>query len=94
MAWFRTMQTMFIQVEIPTTWRVSHSNGAACPPQRLLIGWGANRFGLNLIFAEKGLYENRVPEVSLAQILRHPRYSERLALFEGMKGFPYVTPDP
>jgi Putative transposase len=54
-------------------WRVSHSNGPACPPQRLPIGWGANRFGLNLIFAEKGLYENRVPEVSLAQILRHPQ---------------------
>jgi hypothetical protein len=33
---------------------------------------GANRFGFNLIFAEKCLYEDRVPEVSLAQILRHP----------------------
>ena len=33
---------------------------------------GANRFGFNLIFAKKCLYEDRVPEVSLAQILRHP----------------------
>jgi len=71
MAWLRTMQTMFIQVEIPTTWRVSvtmvrlaHRKG-----YRLV---GANRFGFNLIFAEKCLYEDRVPEVSLAQILRHP----------------------
>jgi hypothetical protein len=55
---------------------------------------GANRFGFNLIFAKRGMHEDRVPTVPLEQILQHPRYAERLALFEGVKSLPYVTPDP
>ena len=55
---------------------------------------GANRFGFNLIFARKGIFEDRVPEVSLESVLQHPRYAERLSLFEAVKNFPYVAPDP
>lgn len=55
---------------------------------------GSNRFGFNLIFAKRGLFEGRVPEVSLESVLQHPRYIERLSLFEAVKDFPYVTPDP
>ena len=55
---------------------------------------GANQYGFNLIFVRKGLFEERVREVSLEHVLRHPRYFERLARFEAVKHFPYVTADP
>ncbi len=55
---------------------------------------GANRFGFNLIFARNDLPESCVPEVPLESVLQHPRFAERLSLFNETSGFAYVTPDP
>lgn len=54
---------------------------------------GANRYGFNLIFVKRGLHEDRVPEVSLESVLRHPRYRARLNRFEAIKDWKYETPD-
>ena len=54
---------------------------------------GANRYGFNLIFVKRGLHEDRVPEVSLEAVLRHPRYFARLDRFEAIKDWKYETPD-
>jgi hypothetical protein len=54
---------------------------------------GANRYGFNLIFVKRGLHEDRVPEVSLESVLRHPRYFARLDRFEAIKDWTYETPD-
>ena len=50
---------------------------------------GANRFGFNLIFVRNDLYPDRVPAVPLESVMRHPRYAERLALFEPIKDWEY-----
>ena len=54
---------------------------------------GANRYGFNLFFVRQGLYENRVPEVTLESILRHPRHLARLDRFDAVKDWDYVTPE-
>jgi hypothetical protein len=54
---------------------------------------GANRYGFNLIFVKKGLHEERVPEVSLDSVLKHPRYFARLNRFEPIKDWKYETPE-
>jgi hypothetical protein len=53
---------------------------------------GANRYGFNLIFVKRGLHENRVPQVGLESVLRHPRYFARLDRFEAIKHWKYDTP--
>jgi hypothetical protein len=53
---------------------------------------GANRYGFNTVYVKRGVFEHRVPEVSLDAILQHPRYFERLALFESIKDWDYVQP--
>jgi hypothetical protein len=50
---------------------------------------GANRFGFNLIFVRNDLYPDRVPAVPLESVMRHPRYAERLVLFEPIKDWEY-----
>ena len=54
---------------------------------------GANRYGFNLIFVKRGLHEDRVAEVTLESVLRHPRYLARLDRFEAIKDWKYETPD-
>jgi hypothetical protein len=54
---------------------------------------GANRYGFNLIFVKRGLHEDRVPEVGLESVLRHPRYFARLDRFDAIKDWKYETPD-
>lgn len=51
---------------------------------------GANRFGFNFIFVRNDVYPHRVPEVPLESVLRHPRYAERLKLFEPIKDWEYA----
>jgi hypothetical protein len=52
---------------------------------------GANRYGFNLIFVRNDIYPDRVPAVPLETVIRHPRYAERLALFEPIKSWDYTT---
>jgi hypothetical protein len=52
---------------------------------------GANRFGFNLIFVRNDVFPDRVPAVPLESVLRHPRYAERLKLYEPIKNWEYVA---
>lgn len=54
---------------------------------------GANRYGFNLFFVKRGLYDDRVPEVSVESVLEHPRYFARLSRFDAVRDLAYVTPD-
>jgi hypothetical protein len=54
---------------------------------------GANRYGFNLIFVKRGLHEDRVAQVSLESVLRHPRYLARLDRFDAIKDWKYETPE-
>ncbi len=54
---------------------------------------GSNRYGFNLFFVKNGVYEDRVPEVSLESVLQHPRHLSRLDRFEAIKDWEYVTPE-
>jgi hypothetical protein len=51
---------------------------------------GANRYGFNTLYVRRGLHEDRVPEVSLEDIMIHPRYFDRLRLFDPIKEWEYV----
>jgi hypothetical protein len=51
---------------------------------------GANRFGFNLIFVRNDVHPDRVPEVPLELVLRHPRYGGRLKLYEPIEDWEYV----
>lgn len=52
---------------------------------------GANRYGFNLFFVKNELFPDRVPEVQVGSILRHPRYYERLKLTEPVKDWEFVS---
>jgi hypothetical protein len=52
---------------------------------------GANRYGFNLFFVKNEIFPERVPEVSVGSILRHPRYFERLKLSEPLKDWDFVS---
>lgn len=51
---------------------------------------GANRFGFNVIFVRNEVFPDRVPAVPLESVLTHPRYAERLRLFDEISGWDYV----
>lgn len=51
---------------------------------------GANRFGFNLVFVRNDIFPDRVPAIPLEFVLRHPRHTERLKLFEPIKNRKYV----
>jgi hypothetical protein len=51
---------------------------------------GANRYGFNFIFVKRDLFPERVPEVDVTTVLGHPRYVERLAVFDAVSGFEFI----
>jgi hypothetical protein len=51
---------------------------------------GANGYGFNTIYIKNGIAEDIIPEVSVEEILQHPRNKERFKLFEPIKDWEYV----
>jgi hypothetical protein len=51
---------------------------------------GANRMGFNTIYVKREEAIDLIPEVSVEEILRHPRNQERFKLFDAVKHMPYV----
>lgn len=51
---------------------------------------GANHYGFNTVYIQKGLGEDLIPEAPVDSILRHPRMKERLKIFEEIKDMPYL----
>jgi hypothetical protein len=51
---------------------------------------GANDMGFNLIFVRNGLADDKLPEVSVESILKHPSVAEGYKLFEPIKDWEYV----
>jgi len=51
---------------------------------------GANRFGYNTIYVRNDEGKELLPEISVKDVLQHPRNAERMKLFEAIKGWQYV----
>jgi hypothetical protein len=51
---------------------------------------GANNYGFNTIYVKNGIADDLLPEVSVENILRHPRNKERYKLFEPIKDWEYL----
>ena len=51
---------------------------------------GANNYGFNTIYVKNGHEDNLIPEVSVEEILKHPRNQESYKLFEEIKDWEYV----
>lgn len=51
---------------------------------------GANLYGFNTIYIRNGISEDIIPEVSVEEILQHPRNKERFKLFEPIKDWEYI----
>jgi hypothetical protein len=51
---------------------------------------GANDYGFNTIYVRRGLAEELLPEVTVEEILSHPRNRERLERFDAIKDWEYL----
>ena len=50
----------------------------------------SNNYGFNTIYVKKDLAQDILPEISIEQVLRHPRNKERFKLFEPIKDWEYI----
>ena len=51
---------------------------------------GANNYGFNTIYVKNGHGDDLIPEVSVEQILKHPRNQERYKYFQEIQDWEYV----
>lgn len=72
-------------------------HGASVPAMKKLgekLGYrlvASNHYGFNTIYVREDLAQTVLPEISVEQVLSHPRNNERFKLFEPIKDWEYIT---